>query len=161
MSEWDVIRKKLEREFERQKIVRCSGCGSVKHSDSDCGMSVKDRVAYRKRQSRRMSRLWGRLRQAAARPGSKHYPRRVVCAAMKMDDGMLITGVRHFSPDMRATMLRVYGKGYQFRVVEQGFIDNRYTFLSRADALILAKKQRQIIRRCGGDLKILFSDNLY
>lgn len=27
---------------------------------------------------------------------------RIVCAAMRMDDGLIVTGVRHYSPDMRA-----------------------------------------------------------
>jgi len=111
-------------------------------------------------------------------------PWRVVSAAMLMDDGLIITGVRHFSPDMRATMARVYGRGlklfgywirkpYHLRVKEQGFIDTRGNFLSRKDAWIRADINGQIRiyhpteeksfpqPANTGTRDILFSENLY
>jgi hypothetical protein len=45
--------------------------------------------------------------------------------------------------------------------VEQGFIDQYGIFLSRAEALLVARTADQIIRRCGGDEDALYSENLY
>lgn len=74
---------------------------------------------------------------------------------MLMDDGLIVTGVRHFSPDMRASLKRIYGAGlkvfgvwirkpYHLRVREQGFIDCRGKFLSREDAWERADVHGQI-----------------
>lgn len=86
---------------------------------------------------------------------------RVVCAAMLMDDNEIVTGVRHFSPEMRITLKRIYGDKYHLQVKEQGFIDQFGNFLSRSEALEIAKKQNQIRRRCGGGDTKLYSENLY
>jgi len=109
---------------------------------------------------------------------------RIVCAAMRMDDGKIIVGVRHFSPEMRETLARIYGKGiklfgffirkpYHLRVAEQGFIDQFGKFHSRSAAWEIADKNGQIIRPTGfeknpsprksniGDKELLFSENLY
>lgn len=89
-------------------------------------------------------------------------PRRVVCAAMRMKDGLIVIGVRHFSPDMRATLARLYpGKRYHLEVEEQGFINTHGEFLTREQAWVAAEANGQILRRCGGDGEILFSENLY
>ncbi len=113
-------------------------------------------------------------------------PQRVVCAAMLMDDGLIVTGIRHFSPDMRATLARVYGNGfrlfdrwclkpYHLRVVEQGFVDQFGTFLTREEAWVIADREGQIrlydpadttwatIPRAArqGDAGTLFSEELY
>lgn len=99
---------------------------------------------------------------------------RVVSAAMLMEDGLIVTGVRHFSPDMRAVLKRIYGEGYHRRVKEQGFIDAGGNFLSRKAAWKVADFHGQIFlydpsgkgrlvsqpRRRGED-KELFSENLY
>jgi hypothetical protein len=42
----------------------------------------------------------------------------------------------------------------------QGFVDNKGNFLTRKEALLIAEKENQIIRRCGGDVE-LYSENLY
>jgi hypothetical protein len=99
---------------------------------------------------------------------------RVVTAAMLMEDGLVICGVRHFSPDMRAVLKRIYGDGYHLRVKEQGFIDAKGIFLSREDAWIRADKHGQIHlydpAGNGGLIKLpanqgtketLFSENLH
>lgn len=88
-------------------------------------------------------------------------PRLLVCAAMRMQDGLIVTGVRHYSPDMRAVLKRLYGDGYHLKVEEQGFIDNRYEFVTRADALALALANGQRRFRCGGDEIALYSEGLY
>jgi hypothetical protein len=69
---------------------------------------------------------------------------RIVCAAMLMDDGLIVTGVRHFSPDMRAIMKRVYGEGYHLKVKSQGFIDAMGKFLTREEAWKVAELHGQI-----------------
>lgn len=33
---------------------------------------------------------------------------RIVCAAMLMDDGVIVTGVRHYSPEMRVVLRKMY-----------------------------------------------------
>jgi hypothetical protein len=87
-------------------------------------------------------------------------PRYVVCAAMLMEDGHVITGVRHFSPDMRATMHLAYGKGYHLKVEEQGFIDNMGKFMSREEAWNLATETGQIRKEVSSP-GTLYSENLY
>lgn len=84
----------------------------------------------------------------------------IVSAAMLMEDGLIVCGARHFSPDMRAVLHRIYGEGYHLRVAEQGFMDYRGTFLNREVAHLRAKACGQIRHRCGGDEHILYSENL-
>lgn len=88
------------------------------------------------------------------------FKRMVVCAAMLMDDGQVITGVRHFSPDMRQTLKSIYGTGYHKKVKTQGFIDNLSNFLDRQQAWDLAVEIEQI-RRYVSSEGTLYSENLY
>lgn len=109
----------------------------------------------------------------------------IVCAAMLMDDGLIVPGVRHFSPEMRVVLKRIYGKGfklfkwwikkpYHLRVKEQGFIDQFGNFYSRKAAWRIADingqiclydpagKGKKIPQPANqGDIKELFSENLY
>lgn len=86
--------------------------------------------------------------------------RRVVSAAMLMDDGLVVPGVRHFSDDMRAVMHRIYGDGYHLRVKEQGFIDTHGGFLTRKEAWVRASDNGQIRKSVAPDGE-LYSENLY
>ena len=105
---------------------------------------------------------------------------RVVSAAMLMDDGLIVPGVRHFSPDMRLVLERIYGRGlklwkwwiikpYWIRVVFQGFIDTHGNFLTRKEAWERADFNGQICRgkervpqpAHAGTQGDLFSENLY
>lgn len=98
---------------------------------------------------------------------------RIVSAAMLMNDGLIVPGARHFSPDMRAVLYRIYGDGYHRHVKEQGFIDSHGTFLSRKQAWIRADQNGQICLydpvgearisqpANSGTHKVLFSENLY
>ncbi len=88
------------------------------------------------------------------------YSPRIVSAAMLMDDGLIVPGVRHFSPDMRAVLKRIYGEGYHLRVKEQGFIDSRGAFLSREDAWAVAERNGQIRERVSVP-GTLYSESLY
>lgn len=91
-------------------------------------------------------------------------PRRVVCAAMLMKDGRIVTGIRHFSPEMRAIMKRVYGEEYHTQIETQGFVDQKGVFLNRVEAYKVARDAGQILRRVGGDETdggTLYSEALY
>lgn len=79
---------------------------------------------------------------------------------MLMKDGSIITGIRHFSPEMRETMKRIYGEGYHLKVKKQGFVDQFGKFLSRKEAWKVAKKEGQIIREVAPP-GTLYSENLY
>lgn len=85
---------------------------------------------------------------------------RIVSAAMRMQDGLIVPGVRHFSPDMRAVLHRIYGDRYHLRVKQQGFVDTHGNFLGREEALERANQTGQILRDCGTTGE-LFSENLY
>ena len=93
----------------------------------------------------------------AVSPGSAF---RLVSAAMLMDDGLIVTGVRHFSPDMRKTLHRIYGDGYHLRVREQGFIDTHGFFLDRERAWWRAVVTEQIREQVSSP-GTLYSENLY
>lgn len=45
--------------------------------------------------------------------------------------------------------------------VDQGFIDQWGVFMIREEAFSVSTMTGQIIRRCGGDRRSLFSENLY
>lgn len=84
--------------------------------------------------------------------------RRIVCAANKWDDGTIIIGVRHWDKFMHK---QADAYGISSKKHEQGFIDQYGVFMTREEALELALKNGQRIRRCGGDSKELYSENLY
>ncbi|MDR6421298.1 hypothetical protein J2801_003586 [Paraburkholderia phenoliruptrix] len=83
---------------------------------------------------------------------------RIVCAAnRKRFTGHVVLGIRHWDAFMR-------GIDSEGDPVDQGFIDNRGKFLSRAEAWKVAEAAGQIIRRVGGDEKdggTLYSENIY
>lgn len=79
---------------------------------------------------------------------------------MLMEDGLIVPGVRHFSPDMRAVLKRIYGDSYHLKVKEEGFIDIRGHFLTREDAWFRAKVTEQIIYEVSTP-GTLYSENLY
>lgn len=89
---------------------------------------------------------------------------RIVCAAIrnKITDEIII-GVRHFDSFMRQRIEKcdAFQDRMNWRKADQGFVDQFGDFLSREEALIIAKENGQIFRRCGGDEGALFSENLY
>ena len=84
---------------------------------------------------------------------------RIVCAANRYPDGTVLLGARHWDSWMvqQARALRKPVKP----APTQGFIDQFGNFYSREAAWEIAKAADQIVRRCGGDYGILFSENLY
>jgi hypothetical protein len=80
-----------------------------------------------------------------------------VCAANRNSNGTVMLGVRHCDELMRRC-------GVSLRATEQGFITNKREFVTREEAWVIAEREGQIIRRCGGDTMNggrLFSKNLY
>ena len=77
---------------------------------------------------------------------------RIVCAAYVMEDGRIISGARHLSPDMRATMRAIYREDskYHLKISKEhhsgGFIDQFGNYLNREEAWLVAKRQNQITR---------------
>lgn len=90
---------------------------------------------------------------------------RIVCAANLVcggpSDGLIVLGVRHYCPVMRAQIQAMNLVGVK---MIQGFVDNRGTWYSRQAAWVVAEAAGQIYRRCGGDASdggTLYSENLY
>lgn len=89
---------------------------------------------------------------------SELSPSRIVCSAIRDKAGRLFLGPRHGHCFQAANEFK---QEDSFDEYEQGFIDQHNKFLTREEAWIIAEKNGQIFRRCGGDGKKLFSENLY
>ncbi len=96
--------------------------------------------------------------------------KRIVCAANKytfnMEDGttkeLVICGVRHYDQLMHNQIKAIDPELWSKKVSEvQGFVNNKFEFLTREEAWVIAEAENQIARRCGGDGVKLFSENLY
>ena len=84
---------------------------------------------------------------------------RIVCAAIKLRNGFVVTGVRHFCPLMRAQLKRIK---LSIRNSEQGFVDQFGNFLTREEAYPIAKRQKQFKGHHGGKIDgWLCSEDLY
>lgn len=83
---------------------------------------------------------------------------RIVCAAIRNSAGDVITGIRHFDLGMHEQIKK---SSSCWIVSEQGFIDQFSNFYTREEAWKIASEANQIIRRCHGDGKELFSENIY
>lgn len=83
---------------------------------------------------------------------------RIVCAANKLASGLIVCGARHHDKVMNA---QIKAANETFVNEIQGFIDQHGVFYTRQEAWVIAEKNDQIIRRCGGDDGKLFSENLY
>lgn len=82
----------------------------------------------------------------------------VVCAANKMPDGHLLIGARHWDSLMHEQANRL---GYKGGDEEQGFIDQFGVFMSRDEALKVASKNGQQLKRPVDTYETLYSENLY
>lgn len=100
----------------------------------------------------------------------------VVAAANRCEKiDTIFVGVRHGDSLMIAQMTAVVGAvtgnenhtseewhgvlGFQ----EQGFVDNKYNFLTREEAMVVARNAGQeiCIEGCGGSTEILYSEGLW
>lgn len=91
--------------------------------------------------------------------------RRVVCAAIEIEQRIIITGARHYDSIMNSMIDQLFSEE-EFNqlmndgLVLDGFIDNKGKFLCRGEAWIIAERQGQIILDTGSN-GTLFSENLY
>ena len=87
----------------------------------------------------------------------------IVCAAMRdTETGKVICSVRHWD-ELSRQRFNSQEEAMDFDD-EQGFVDNKYQFLTRTEAWQVAEAAGQIKRRCGGDTAdggTLYSENLY
>jgi hypothetical protein len=87
----------------------------------------------------------------------------IVCAAMRdTKTGKVICSVRHWD-ELSRQRFNSQEEAMDFDD-EQGFVDNKYQFLTRTEAWKVAEAAGQIKRRVGGDSidgGTLFSENLY
>jgi len=86
---------------------------------------------------------------------------RIVCAAIRFTlTREVILGIRHFDTFMHKQLENTPSQGDP---IEQGFIDQKGSYLTRTEAWKVAEAAGQIIRRVGGDTAddgTLFSENL-
>ena len=69
--------------------------------------------------------------------------RLIVAAALKMSDGQVVIGVRHFDSIMRSQLKLLYIDRYA-PTPRQGFVDNRGVYVSRREALEIATAAGQL-----------------
>ena len=87
-------------------------------------------------------------------------PHRIVCAALRSRiTGTVVPGPRHFDATMCALIQKLPPDNWL--IAEHGFLDTHGQFLTRQEAWAVAEANGQIVHRCGGDAKELFSENLY
>lgn len=98
---------------------------------------------------------------------SNKQVRRVVCAAIRADDGEVLLGIRHYSLDMhRQIEQRRDGSKFEHRHDEnQGFVDQYGMYMTRESAYQVAKAAGQLayLEYCseGLDGPRLYSEGLY
>ena len=87
-------------------------------------------------------------------------PERIVCAANKFEDGTIVLGVRHGCEIMLASAKKM---GYKnLLMTEQGFYTNWQRFVTREEAMTIAREQGQIFRPEGThNPNVLYSECLY
>lgn len=101
---------------------------------------------------------------------SQLFEPRIVCAALRAEDGDVLVGIRHYSPDM-VKQINSRTDGDKFRNLyskAQGFVDQHGTYYDRFEAYKIAEKRGQLRRESFSynfsrkDLEYrLYSENLY
>lgn len=89
---------------------------------------------------------------------------RIVCAANRLKDGTILLGVRHWDTLMVETYkrLKVVETDLDRAGAEQGFMTNKRRFVTRKEAMVIAKEQNQIYDPKGTyDPATLYSECLY
>lgn len=89
--------------------------------------------------------------------------RRVVCAAIRADDGDVLVGIRHYSPDMLAQIgSRADGEKFCHRSgFDQGFVDQHGVYMTRREAFDVAVMAGQVIDMDACPSGRLYSEGLY
>lgn len=88
---------------------------------------------------------------------------RIVCAALRAEDGEVLLGIRHYSTDMYVNIdNRRDGDKFKHRSdKDQGFVDQWGTFLSREEAYKIAQKNGQLKYPEACHRERLYSEGLY
>lgn len=73
--------------------------------------------------------------------------RRVVCAAIRGEDGRILLGIRHYSEDMYNQLrFRTDAENFYHRTgLDQGFVDQYGVYMTRREAYQVAHAAKQII----------------
>lgn len=91
-------------------------------------------------------------------------PELIVSAANRNpDNGVVYPCVRHGCEIFWGLIDDKYGadSGHSAMKYEQGFLTNKYRFVTREEAFIIAKENNQIRRLCPTGSKRLYSEMLY
>lgn len=89
--------------------------------------------------------------------------RLVVCAALRAEDGDILLGIRHYSPDMHRNIeARAYGEKFlRLSDENQGFVDQWGKYMSREEAYTVALEAGQIRYQYACSHGRLYSEALY
>lgn len=89
--------------------------------------------------------------------------RRVVCAAIRAEDGDILLGIRHYSADMHAQLNQRADREKFFRRGgdDQGFVDQYGGYMTRREAYDVAMKAGQIFDHGACDIGRLHSEAIY
>ena len=98
-------------------------------------------------------------------PEAPRKIRRVVCAAIRAEDGDVLLGIRHYSEDMHKQIdaRRDGGKFKHRHGDDQGFIDQHGVYMTRKQAFDVAESADQIayLTACDDHNRMLYSEGLY
>ncbi len=87
---------------------------------------------------------------------------RIVCAAIRKPNGLVIAGVRHWDMVMRNVVESLPQISALDGHGEQGFLDRFGQYHDRESAFIIARDAGQIIKKTGNpDEPILYSEDIY
>ena len=86
---------------------------------------------------------------------------RIVSAANRSPEGLVVMCVRHGCDLFFGVVDEMFDEDKSYLDWEQGFVTNKYRFVSREEAWIIAEKQGQIIRDHDLCVGTLYSEHLY
>lgn len=86
---------------------------------------------------------------------------RIVSAANRSPEGLIVMCVRHGCDLFFNVVDQIFPEDHSYLNWEQGFVTNKYRFVSREEAWIIAEKQGQIIRDHNVCVGTLYSEHLY
>ena len=86
---------------------------------------------------------------------------RIVSAANRSPEGLVVMCVRHGCDLFFGVVDQMFDENKCYLDWEQGFVTNKYRFVSREEAWIIAEKQGQIIRDHDLCVGTLYSEHLY
>ena len=86
---------------------------------------------------------------------------RIVSAANRSPEGLVVMCVRHGCDLFFGVVDQMFGEDKCYFDWEQGFVTNKYRYVTREEAWIIAEKQGQIIRCHNVCVGTLYSEHLY